>query len=150
MQAKSHEIQLAGQLGNSLLEQQAELEVRIAELEASGALVLNSNDSHLNVKQSRRDRDRTPGPQDLQPGSPSLKGSSTGEVSEDDANELNEEVRRKVEELEVEMKRWQEGNAEIWRQARGEVGHQRFVSTTLHSSVCCTPIYRLNLFDRPP
>ncbi|KAH9823051.1 hypothetical protein DFH28DRAFT_880356 [Melampsora americana] len=132
LQAKSHEIQLAGQLGNSLLEQQAELELRIAELEASGALVV---DSSSKSKQSRRDRERTPGPNDINTlSSPSKRDSGTSEVSEDDANELNEDARKKVQELEVEMKRWQEGNAEIWRQARGEISAISRPSTPLSTS----------------
>lgn len=107
LQAKSHEIQLAGQLGNSLLEQQAELELRINELEASGALNVGSSSNN----KIRRDRERTPGP----------VTSASDMTSEEEGQEIGEDVQKKVKELEVEMRRWQEGNAEIWRQARGEV-----------------------------
>jgi hypothetical protein len=97
--------------------------MRISELESTGALL-----SATQHKSKRRDRDRTPvnshksDSQHL--GLDSLSGGST-EVSEDEANPVDETVRRKVEELDAAMKRWQDGNSEIWRQARGEV------STTL-------------------
>ncbi|OAV93924.1 hypothetical protein PTTG_04411 [Puccinia triticina 1-1 BBBD Race 1] len=119
LQAKSHEIQLAGQLGNSLLEQQAELELRISELESTGALFSAPQPK----PSSRRHREHTPAtPNHNEPAAAhlqSLSGEST-EASEDEANPIDHTVRRKVEELDAAMKRWQEGNSEIWRQARGE------------------------------
>ncbi|KNZ59012.1 uncharacterized protein VP01_1817g1 [Puccinia sorghi] len=147
LQAKSHEIQLAGQLGSSLLEQQAELEMRISELESTGALLSVSH-----PKPKRRDRERTPATpnkydsQDLEPDSHSGESS---QASEDEANLLDETVRRKVEELDAAMKRWQEGNSEIWRQARGEASTISRPSTPSQSPNGTMPVTPLGL-QLPP
>ncbi|MBW0491733.1 hypothetical protein O181_031448 [Austropuccinia psidii MF-1] len=121
LQAKSHEIHLAGQLGNSLLEQQAELELKISELEATTNL-LNNNHSKSKRRNNREKSINSPD-QNINLNDPQII--HTNQESDDDQTNHNNNspidpsIHEKLKELEVAMKRWQEDNAEIWRQARG-------------------------------
>ena len=79
--AKSHEIQLAGKLGESLLSQQAELEDRIRHVES----------------EDFSDYD--------------TRGKQVGQALS------NNDVRKKLEDLEAEMRRWESANEEMYRAA---------------------------------
>lgn len=90
--AKSQEIQLAGRLGESLLTQQAELENRIRELEHDAS-------SASETAMDRRNR-------------------SYGHAAEPSEQAVvGEDVRRKLESLESEMRQWEVENEEMYRSA---------------------------------
>ncbi|EHS64093.1 uncharacterized protein PGTG_20796 [Puccinia graminis f. sp. tritici CRL 75-36-700-3] len=124
----------------------AELELRISELESTGALV--SASQHKSKTRVRERTPATPNHYETQGlGFESLSGEST-EASEDESNPVDEDVLRKVEELDAAMKRWQEGNSEIWRQARGEPPGVSRPSTPSHSPNGMMPITPLG--HHPP
>ena len=91
--AKSNEIVLAGRLGESLLNQQAELEARIRELENDG----EGQQQHGANGVNGRER------------------ATTYEDSSDDDSTLGAEAREKLQTLENEVKRWERGNDEIYK-----------------------------------
>jgi transposase len=91
--AKSQEIQLAGRLGESLLSQQAELENRIRDLEQD-AVAASADPT------DRRARSH---------------GGHVAEPSE--RSQVGDDVRRKLESLESEMRQWEVENDEMYRTA---------------------------------
>ena len=113
--AKSEEIQLAGRLGESLLHQQAELEAKIAELESVAAAATAGQRSRaaLGLPSNRR----------------GVNGDAA-DTSEDDAAahlDVGDEVKRKLEALEQEMAKWDEGNEFLYRNVgtKGPLGSAR-------------------------
>lgn len=110
--AKSNEIQLAGRLGENLLNQQAELENKIRELEEQA--------------QSLPARER------------SRNGVVNAADSEDEEHNpaLGQEVRKKLEALEAEMTQWDQGNESLYRDI-GSRGPQTGSATdTTEADVC--------------
>lgn len=91
--AKAQEIQLAGRLGESLLGQQAELEERIKELSEVERLFA---DSPAGLRRNR-----------------GLVGGEEHEAS-DGEKEVGVETKKKLTELEEELKRWDEANSDLY------------------------------------
>lgn len=88
---KANEIHLAGQLGAALLQQQQELETRIRELA----------EVQQNFAQSPAGQRRARG---------------TGNAEDSDGEkEVGEETRRRLEELENDLRQWDEGNAGMYQ-----------------------------------
>lgn len=117
--AKSNEIQLAGRLGEALLSQQAELESRIRELEDE----VKKNDEHTQVfgngKRSQqykttRQRDmHVVDDDDLE----TIHNNNNDDDSDiESAALLDEKVKEKLRELEMEMMKWEKGNEEIYKE----------------------------------
>lgn len=96
--AKAEEIQLAGRLGESLLGQQAELEARIKELSEGHRVFLASP----SLGGTRRARGSSPVP-------------GGAEDSSDGEKEVGVETRKKLTELEEELRRWDETNSGLYQ-----------------------------------
>jgi len=95
--AKSNEIQLAGRLGEALLNQQAELEAKIRELEND--LAQNGNGSSSRSQQQRNHNEHY------------LTDTS------DDESIVGGEVKEKLHALEQELQRWDRDNGAMYSQA---------------------------------
>lgn len=119
--AKSNEIQLAGRLGEALLSQQAELESRIRELEDE----VRKNDDHVQVfgngkrskhYKSTRQRDM------MLVGNEEENSIIIHDNDDDDDSDVestalvDEKVKEKLKELELEMMKWEKGNEEIYKE----------------------------------
>lgn len=92
LNSKANEIHLAGQLGAALLQQQQELETRIREL---AEVQQNFASSPAGERRARG-------------------GTSTTEDS-DGEKQVGEETRRRLQELEEDLRRWDEGNEGLYR-----------------------------------
>ena len=111
--AKSNEIQLAGRLGENLLNQQAELESKIRELEEQAQRLPTRERSRGLVNAESEDEESNPA--------------------------LGQEVRKKLEALEAEMTQWDQGNESLYRDI-GSRGPQSSVAdtSTSEADVCFT------------
>ena len=88
LRSKAEEVQLAGQLGQALLEQQSELEIRIREI----------------AEVSERYAKSTPG-----------RSSATGDESTDGEREIGDETRQKLRELEQDLVGYEGANSELYQ-----------------------------------
>jgi hypothetical protein len=95
---KTNEIQLAGRLGETLLSQHTELESKIREIHSK----VQANNEENHVELNRRSRSKSVEPE--------------GEEQQDDVTlDVGEEAKKKLEELEDEVRHWERENEEIFK-----------------------------------
>lgn len=106
--AKSNEIQLAGRLGEALLNQQADLEARIRDLQ-----------DEVHHQQATNGR--------------ANEVFGNGGRDSDDESVVGIEVRQRLQALEAELERWKEGNDELFKGVASD--RQNLDSSTSVSAV---------------